>query len=398
MGVKGFPTLKIIRPSKRAGGKPIVEDYQGERTTKAIVNAVIEKIPNHVKRLSENSMDKWLGEHNETAKAILLTEKGTVSALWRALAIDYLSVVNFGQIRNKEKALVDMFGVEKFPAVVLLPGGDKAALKYEGELKKEDIMEFVNQAATVVPNPDPPKGKPKKADAKKSAGTDKKGKKAKKEKAPPAEKKKTEKKAEKVEKPVVEKTEQPVEEKPTEQEEAKEPWEKAHASTTEDDLRQKCFMSNSGVCAFVILPPSASQEEGFTEEITHALNVITDVYKKHLRRQGTAKGGLQFHVLEDALPLATDLRTKLGLKPKALQIVAVNSRRLWFRKYPKRTYGHADVDAWVDAVRMDEGDKEVLPEEFVTEFVPEPEEKIEEKVEEEKKEEKTEEDRVRDEL
>ena len=31
MGVQGFPTLKIVRPGKKAG-KPLVEDYQGARS------------------------------------------------------------------------------------------------------------------------------------------------------------------------------------------------------------------------------------------------------------------------------------------------------------------------------------------------------------------------------
>ena len=35
MGVQGFPTLKIVKPGKKPG-KPIVEDYQGARSAKAI--------------------------------------------------------------------------------------------------------------------------------------------------------------------------------------------------------------------------------------------------------------------------------------------------------------------------------------------------------------------------
>src|SRR2546430_15435214 len=58
MGVQGFPTLKIIRPGKKAG-KPAVEDYQGGRSAKAIVDAVIERIPNHVKRVQDEGLEAW---------------------------------------------------------------------------------------------------------------------------------------------------------------------------------------------------------------------------------------------------------------------------------------------------------------------------------------------------
>src|ERR1700761_2501508 len=152
MGVKGFPTLKIVRPSKRSG-KPTVEEYTGARTAKALVDAVVEKIPNHVKRVTDKSLEPWLKESNETSKAILFTEKGTTSALLRALAIDYLGSVNFGQIRSKEANAVETFGIDTFPKFLILPGGDKDAIMYDGDLKKDPMSEFLKQVAT--PNPDP---------------------------------------------------------------------------------------------------------------------------------------------------------------------------------------------------------------------------------------------------
>ena len=166
--IQGFPTLKIVRPSKKAG-RPTVEDYQGARSAKAIVDAVVEKIPNHVKRVTDNSLQSWLDEKNGTAKVILFTEKGTVSALLRALAIDYLGVINVGQVRSKEAAAVAAFGVDKFPSLVLLPGGDAEPAVYHGELKKEPMSEFLSQAGP--PNPDPAPEAPKKE--KKAANKDK---------------------------------------------------------------------------------------------------------------------------------------------------------------------------------------------------------------------------------
>ncbi|KAK5263177.1 hypothetical protein LTR16_012850, partial [Cryomyces antarcticus] len=74
MGVQGFPTLKIIKPGKKTG-KPVVEDYQGQRTAKAIVDAVVDKIPNHVNRVADRTLDEWLATGNDTAKAVLFSDK-----------------------------------------------------------------------------------------------------------------------------------------------------------------------------------------------------------------------------------------------------------------------------------------------------------------------------------
>ncbi|KAF3764197.1 thioredoxin-domain-containing protein, partial [Cryphonectria parasitica EP155] len=66
-GVQGFPTLKIVRPGSKKG-KPVVEDYQGQRSAKAIVEAVVDKINNHVKRVNDKDIDEFLSTKNESAK------------------------------------------------------------------------------------------------------------------------------------------------------------------------------------------------------------------------------------------------------------------------------------------------------------------------------------------
>lgn len=107
-------------------------DYQGARTAKAIVDAVVERIPNHVTRLTSNKLNDWLVEKNGTTKAVLFTEKGTTSALYRALAIEFLGRALFAQIRDKEEESVNLFGVNKFPTLIVLPGGEAPGKVYEG--------------------------------------------------------------------------------------------------------------------------------------------------------------------------------------------------------------------------------------------------------------------------
>jgi protein disulfide-isomerase A6 len=112
MGVQGFPTLKIVRPGKKPG-KPTIEDYQGERSAKGIVNAVKDKVPNSVKRVNDKSLDEWLEANKDGAKAILFSDKGVVSATLRALAIDFAGVVSVAQIRKTEKAAVWLRGAHQ---------------------------------------------------------------------------------------------------------------------------------------------------------------------------------------------------------------------------------------------------------------------------------------------
>src|SRR5262249_51687715 len=46
----------------------------------------------------------------------------------------------------------NMFGIFKFPTLLLLPGGEQEAIVYDGEMKKGAMSEFLKQVAQ--PNPD----------------------------------------------------------------------------------------------------------------------------------------------------------------------------------------------------------------------------------------------------
>lgn len=152
-------------------------DYQGARTAKAMSDALVEIIPNHVTRVTASKIDEFLTQKNETAKAILFTNKGVTSALWKALAIDFLGSISFAQIRDKEKKAIDIFGISEYPTIVVLPGGDKEGIVYGGKVQKDDLFKFFSAIAPPKKEPEPsPKS------SKKTPKKDKKDKKSKKSK------------------------------------------------------------------------------------------------------------------------------------------------------------------------------------------------------------------------
>lgn len=130
-------------------------DYQGARTAKAMSDALVEIIPNHVTRVTASKIDEFLTQKNETAKAILFTNKGVTSALWKALAIDFLGSISFAQIRDKEKKAIDIFGISEYPTIVVLPGGDKEGIVYSGKVQKDDLFKFFSAIAPPKKEPEP---------------------------------------------------------------------------------------------------------------------------------------------------------------------------------------------------------------------------------------------------
>lgn len=334
MGVQGFPTLKIVRPGNKKG-RPVVEDYQGPRTAKGIVDAVVDKINNHVQRVSDKEIDSFLSTKNDSAKAILFTEKGTTSALLKSLAIDFLDVITVGQVRNTQTKAVEMFGIEKFPTLVLLPGGDKDSIVYDGELKKEAMVKFLSQAASPNPDPAPKKSKAKSSTPKKPAASAEKEPET--EPSAEGEEKVTEPVGDdNIQKPVIFEGPLPI-----------------PIINSAEKLAANCLGPKSNTCVLAFVP-----KENRGEPVDKALSSLAALAHKYA--QGKHKLFPMYEVYTD------DAHSKDVLKALELsgdiQVLAVNARRGWWRLYEGEDFGPESIEGWVDQIRLSEGVKRKLPE------------------------------------
>lgn len=156
-GVQGFPTIKMARPKTDARGERSfsMEDYNGARTVKSIAEHATSIMPSYVKKLTAEGISSFLEQSNSTAKVLLFTKKGTTSPTYKALSTSFQKEnVAFGQVRDTQTAAVNMFGVESFPTLILLPGGSQTPVKYENELKIEPMRKFISQYVVNETNDD----------------------------------------------------------------------------------------------------------------------------------------------------------------------------------------------------------------------------------------------------
>ncbi|RMZ66713.1 disulfide isomerase [Pyrenophora seminiperda CCB06] len=367
MGVQGFPTLKLVRPSKKPG-KPTVEDYQGPRTAKGIVEAVKDKVPNMVKRVNDKNLDEWLQENKDTAKAILFSEKGIVSATLRALAIDFAGLVSLAQIRKSEQAAVEKYGITDFPTLILIPNDSHVPIKHEGKADKESMVKFLSRVAP--PNPDCPPPKEKKTKEKKpkaNKDTKKESKSSSKFAKASASHKSQDKSSaaasatdETVEEPVVptespgpnvkdENTPEPIvlpdeELKPT-----------IPLLSESADLQSMCLNEQSKTCILAFLPKDEASVAAST-----AVASLASIHKKY---DASGSHLFPFFSVSSTNPLAASLLTELGLgSADQVHLIATNGKRAWYKKYSGSAFGVEEIEQWVDAIRMGEGKKEKLPE------------------------------------
>jgi protein disulfide-isomerase A6 len=328
MGVKGFPTLKTVRPTLTIG-KPIVVDYNGARTAAGIVEAVKGLIANHVKRIADKDLDGWLAEKNDTAKAILFSDKSTTSALLRVLAVDYYGTLDIAQIRDKDTAAIAAFGITQYPTFVVLPGGTAPAVVYDGELSKPSMSAFLNRYAplrdTSVPNASKAAKKASSSGAvdKDDDTTTPRSKDA----SPPP-------------------TTPPA----------------LFALVGQSDLQEQCLGPETLTC-ILALRPASSEDIALPAAAVTALASLGELQTKH-RARGVAL--FPFFAVPAENVGASVLREELGLARDGVVLVAVNGRRGWWRRMPAEDgYAVDRVERWVDGIRLGEGAREKLPEGLV---------------------------------
>lgn len=345
MGVQGFPTLKIVKPStKNPAGKNTVEDYNGARTANAINDAVLDKIPVHVRRLRDEALDKWLDTNPERPKAIFYSEKAKVPAMVKALAIDFLGGIDFGYARDVDKAVGAKFWIDTYPSVLLIRGPGMAPLKHFGEFKKEALVQFFAQIMPPHPDSPPPREKKAKDSSKTPKAT------------PPAASETIEPESQPTGSPdpnVATDVPKPVQVPIT-------PPVQVTILETEDALQKACLHTGSTTCILALVDGDA-QDNAIVKSLS---NIAT----KHTKR-GT-KIFPFYSVPSSNAAGQTLVKTLFSSEDKeaGLQLLAINAKKAWWTPYKGTGDSVSALESWIDEIRMGDASKTEVPVELIKDF------------------------------
>ncbi|ORY81876.1 hypothetical protein BCR37DRAFT_392932 [Protomyces lactucae-debilis] len=150
--VQGFPTIKIMIPEVDKNGKHSVrvEDYKGGRTVAAIADFAVRLMPSRVRKLKSGEISDFLSKENATTKVFLFSKKGATSSIYKSLSTSFDDAI-FAQVRNEVTDAVELFGVDTFPKLLVVPGGQTEPVVYDGEMKLDPMRKFIAEYATLLP-------------------------------------------------------------------------------------------------------------------------------------------------------------------------------------------------------------------------------------------------------
>ncbi|KAG0331772.1 hypothetical protein BG000_010597 [Podila horticola] len=153
-GIQGFPTIKVF-PSSRTGKSSVKypQDYQGERSGRAIVDHLVKMIPNDIQLVTSNptsgkitNIDEFT-DAEDSARALLFTEKTVSSNMYKGLATDMRRRMVVAEMRKPSSEILKKYNIDSLPALVVFPKGEKTHVAYSGELKREPLSDFFSQYA-----------------------------------------------------------------------------------------------------------------------------------------------------------------------------------------------------------------------------------------------------------
>eukprot|EP00761_Pharyngomonas_kirbyi_P011963 gb/GECH01011989.1/.p1 GENE.gb/GECH01011989.1/~~gb/GECH01011989.1/.p1 ORF type:complete len:403 (+),score=112.30 gb/GECH01011989.1/:1-1209(+) len=141
--VQGFPTVKIF-PAMKENKKKGVEDYQGPRNARGVVDRVVNELPsNTVKRLTKSNLDQFL-KNNDQPRAIFFTDKTKTPNLLKGLSLEFYRSTQIAMATDKDEAVVKHFHVDSFPSVIVIDTQGETH-QYDGAMKYKDLAQFLSK-------------------------------------------------------------------------------------------------------------------------------------------------------------------------------------------------------------------------------------------------------------
>jgi protein disulfide-isomerase A6 len=141
-GIRGFPSLKLYKPGSKAKD---MQDYQGARSAAALVNFVTSALSsNGILRLKDATKEAlWTQKPVDVPRVILFTAKSEPSTLYKSLSMRFANQLVFAQVQQND-ALCAAYGIETFPAILVLTSKDAEPIKFEGKHSAGSLLSFLS--------------------------------------------------------------------------------------------------------------------------------------------------------------------------------------------------------------------------------------------------------------
>jgi protein disulfide-isomerase A6 len=124
------------------------ERYRGKEDINSMANAAARKMQNFVSIITESNYPSFCEREKTKHHVILFTDKKSTPAILKSLSKKYIDRLLIGEVRISETNLIQKFGIDVFPTLVILTDSEQfKAERYQGELKADQLWKFLDNYA-----------------------------------------------------------------------------------------------------------------------------------------------------------------------------------------------------------------------------------------------------------
>ncbi|KAJ5071852.1 protein disulfide-isomerase a6 [Anaeramoeba ignava] len=144
--IKGFPTIKLFKHTKEGGVKEVI-DYNGQREFNSLKNFALSFLESYVVDLQ--NVDQWISSTQDRKKVVLFPSSkfNDVPPLFKGLSRDFRGDLGFGvvfQNNPDHKYLMQMFGVDNSPKIVILDKNGSPISYYSGKTEYKQLKKYLS--------------------------------------------------------------------------------------------------------------------------------------------------------------------------------------------------------------------------------------------------------------
>ena len=93
------------------------------------------------------SLDDFINKNKDQPRVLLVTAMPTTPVLIKALSLEFLNRIQFGEAKFSNQDIVTKLNVQKAPSIFVFEASKTEPIKYDGEIKQESLLKFLSSFA-----------------------------------------------------------------------------------------------------------------------------------------------------------------------------------------------------------------------------------------------------------
>ena len=122
--------------------------YGGKIDFNSLFNYATKRMSYYVNDVTKAKLNDFLSKRPEKFHVLLFTSKNATPSMYKGLSKFFINKLIFGEIMQNEKELIQLFGVRKFPTLMVIIDEEKNKYDiYNGKITYEDVKKYLNKYA-----------------------------------------------------------------------------------------------------------------------------------------------------------------------------------------------------------------------------------------------------------